>query len=112
MTRCRSAGESGVSDRAVRSGRGGGISDGSQRRIVGRSGGQLFSESGSSVREPHLDPGFGQLGALRQLFPGVNVWILGTFERLFQFVQLIGGEGGAGTTLFAFQRNSRFAFAV
>jgi len=72
----------------------------------------LFAPSGSSVAEPHLHPGLGQSGPLRQLLPGVDVGVLGPLEGPLQRLQLLGGEGGAAAARFAFQLDARLALGV
>jgi len=72
----------------------------------------VLAETGSSVGEPHLDASLGQGRGLGQLLPRVNVRILGAGEGSLQGLQLFGGEGGAGATLLAFQRNPRLRLRI
>lgn len=49
----------------------------------------------------HLHPSLGQIQSHRELFPGEHIWILGVPERLLEFVQLVRGERGTGSSNFA-----------
>ena len=60
------------------------------------SAGDLFTEAGSPVGEPDLDPGLRHPGLLADLLPGVDVGVLGPLEVLLQQLELGVGEGGPG----------------
>lgn len=49
----------------------------------------------------HLHSSLGQIQSHRELFPGEHIWILGVPERLLEFVQLVRGERGTGSSNFA-----------
>lgn len=49
----------------------------------------------------HLHPSLGQIQSHRELFPGEHIWILSVPERLLEFVQLVRGERGTGSSNFA-----------
>lgn len=57
--------------------------------------GDLLPQASPAVAEPHLDACLGELCALSQLLPGVDVRVLSAFEGPLQFVELDRGEGGA-----------------
>lgn len=81
------------------------VSSGRRRR-------DMFPQSGSSIAEPHLDPGFRQSRPLGKLLPDVDVRILCLLERPFQLVQLMSREGRPAPALLPFQRDPRFALAI
>ena len=63
---------------------------------------ELLPPPGSSVAEPDLHSGFCQLGALGQLFPGVDVGVVGPFESALQLLQLLRRESSATPPLLPF----------
>ena len=60
----------------------------------------------------HLYPGLAELGALAELLSGVDVRVLGPLKRLLKFVQLVGGEGGAGAPLLPLERDPGLGLGV
>lgn len=74
--------------------------------------GDLLPQTSPAVTEPHLDACLGELCALSQLLPGVDVRVLSAFEGPLQFVELDRGEGGAWSSLLSLERDSRFTVAV
>lgn len=72
----------------------------------------MLSQSGPPVAEPHLNSSLGEFGSLGELFSGVNVRVLRSFESLFQLVELVSRESRPGPSLFPFQRDPWLAVAV
>ena len=59
-------------------------------------------------RRAHLHARLGQLGPLRQLLSGVDVWVVGPLEGLLQLLQLLGRERGPTAALLTLQREVGF----
>lgn len=87
---------------------------------LGASGAFVFSNLNATLRlgkntlesSSHLYSRLRQPRALRKLFPGVNVRILGPVKSRLQLFQLFAGKCRSAPTLFPFQRDPRFAFGV
>lgn len=60
----------------------------------------------------HLNSGLGQTSGLRELFPGVNIRILGSGKGSFQRLQLIAAESSTRSPLLALQSDSWLRFGV
>lgn len=60
----------------------------------------------------YLHPGLGELGPLRQLLPGVDVWVVGPLEGPLQLLQLLSCEGGPTAPLFPLQRQIRLRLHI
>lgn len=56
----------------------------------------------------YLYSGLREFGPLSQLFPGVDVRVVCSFEGSLQLIQLFGREGGSTAALLPLQRQVRF----
>lgn len=73
---------------------------------------RVLAQSSSAIGEPHLNARLGQAGRLGQLLPRVHIRVLRTCKGALQRLQLLRGEGGAWSSLLAFQWNSWLRFGV
>lgn len=66
----------------------------------------------SQVSACYLDPGLSQLGPLRELLPGVDVGVVGSFKSLLQLLQLLRRECGPTPPLLPLQGEVRLRLHV
>lgn len=91
-------------------------SDACTAAIHGRQSGaraaRVLAQTSTTIGEPDLDARLSQAGGLSELLSGIDIRVLGAWEGALESLQLLGGECGAGASLFAFERNTRLRFGV